>query len=709
MKKNSFLISVFFFIFLSSLVFGVAPVVIFYYWQKKIILEENHKTSSAYISMVKKTIEAFLSKLLHQTQAAAQTLSVGNDFLKHHNILSTHMIGLMDNFPVIDGFSITLMDGWTMEILTLTQKESMNSYGATYRAIIDNKNAEKTKTYEFFYDSEGRLKEADSYVTLNSKNNLIQTHLSSFQFLNTAQAKNLYKNIKENTIPQWSSPVLFAAETPYLLLASPIKNKQNHLLGAIFAHINFYDFVNYTKDLLSNNYPDLKIFIFNKLGEIIFRFNLDRIFIENTEGKEVVKKIDQINDPSIRNAYKIYLDNDRPCKFSVKGTGLADDYSFFKIDTNIKSKWTLVVGGASSNIHKKLAVIFWQMFFLSTILFIVIFMGLLLIFNFVYKTLKKISDALRSCAEGKHADLNLPMYLKTLKIRLTYVNRGLITLYKLIPASFISNVFGQDDPALISERKALSILILTLNNFSEIEKGLVPQELAKYISVYFKEFNQIIQRNQGNIEQNFSGAMQVSFSEENFEKLSCEAALSCIDCLNTTINSDFKSAGLPAANFYIGIASGAGITGYIGDETKLQYAVLGNCVIKAKKISSLCEFYGAQILINDAIYEKVQKEFIVRPVDNICFRNYVFAVYELLGRYDENPLGVNLGYQAVKTQQAWEQYCKKNWDKSKKLYSEILNEFPNDKVAQFFVKRCTKFIENPPPESWDGVFVITDF
>jgi len=43
---------------------------------------------------------------------------------------------------------------------------------------------------------------------------------------------------------------------------------------------------------------------------------------------------------------------------------------------------------------------------------------------------------------------------------------------------------------------------------------------------------------------------------------------------------------------------------------------------------------------------------------------------------------------------------------AKDLFSKALELDPKDGPSKVYVKRCAHYIENPPPEDWDGVFVM---
>jgi tetratricopeptide (TPR) repeat protein len=63
--------------------------------------------------------------------------------------------------------------------------------------------------------------------------------------------------------------------------------------------------------------------------------------------------------------------------------------------------------------------------------------------------------------------------------------------------------------------------------------------------------------------------------------------------------------------------------------------------------------------------------------------------------------------------QLLEQYNKALALYKQRKFQEALEEFkkalqivPDDGPSQLYVERCLEYIKNPPPEDWDGVFVM---
>ena len=46
------------------------------------------------------------------------------------------------------------------------------------------------------------------------------------------------------------------------------------------------------------------------------------------------------------------------------------------------------------------------------------------------------------------------------------------------------------------------------------------------------------------------------------------------------------------------------------------------------------------------------------------------------------------------------------FDKAKNCFAEALKVDPDDGPSKVYFARCKHYIENPPPEDWDGVFVM---
>jgi hypothetical protein len=57
--------------------------------------------------------------------------------------------------------------------------------------------------------------------------------------------------------------------------------------------------------------------------------------------------------------------------------------------------------------------------------------------------------------------------------------------------------------------------------------------------------------------------------------------------------------------------------------------------------------------------------------------------------------------------EARKHYKLMEFDKAKDLFAKALRVDPDDGPCKVYYARCKHYVENPPPEDWDGVFVMT--
>lgn len=48
-----------------------------------------------------------------------------------------------------------------------------------------------------------------------------------------------------------------------------------------------------------------------------------------------------------------------------------------------------------------------------------------------------------------------------------------------------------------------------------------------------------------------------------------------------------------------------------------------------------------------------------------------------------------------------------DFGEAQKFFAQALKVNPEDGPSKVYYARCKHYIENPPPEDWDGVFVMT--
>ncbi len=139
------------------------------------------------------------------------------------------------------------------------------------------------------------------------------------------------------------------------------------------------------------------------------------------------------------------------------------------------------------------------------------------------------------------------------------------------------------------EQRQAAAMFIDLRGFTTMASTLPPRELIDVLRRYQGIAVPIIQRHQGSITTYLGDGIMVTFGALKASDSFCADALRCAGELLQAL-SDWQSqraaAGLPAPGVGIGVDSGTVTCGVIGDEGRLEYAVIGDPVNRAAKLQN---------------------------------------------------------------------------------------------------------------------------
>ncbi|MBU0561018.1 MAG: adenylate/guanylate cyclase domain-containing protein [Bacteroidetes bacterium] len=289
------------------------------------------------------------------------------------------------------------------------------------------------------------------------------------------------------------------------------------------------------------------------------------------------------------------------------------------------------------------------------------------------------------------------------------VIKGMFSQY--VSGALVDELIADPDKLQLGgESKRLTILFSDIAGFSTFSEKMTPQELVSNMNEYLSEMTQIVLDDQGTLDKYVGDAVMAFWGApiplENHAYLACKAALE-MRMKVEKLKEIWHERGIPPIEVRIGINTGEVVVGNVGGVQRFDYTVMGDTVNLASRLEGANKQYGTYLMISETTYEDVKEHFLVRELDNITVkgRTKPTVVYQLLG-YKSDPF-TQAQYDSLQNYfTGLNLFKQKKFAEAKPLFITSLEDLPDDGPSKVYLDRCEIYCQNPPPEDWDGVFIM---
>jgi adenylate cyclase len=285
------------------------------------------------------------------------------------------------------------------------------------------------------------------------------------------------------------------------------------------------------------------------------------------------------------------------------------------------------------------------------------------------------------------------------------------TLARYMTKEIADQLLDAEAAELGGQIKELSILFSDIRNFTTISERLGPQETVAMLNDYFTSMVDIVFHHGGILDKFIGDAMLGVFgapfsSGEDADR----AVATAIDMMKALkqFNANRMLKNQEVINIGVGIATDNVLVGNIGSMKRMDYTVIGDGVNLASRLEGATKFYHSDILISEKTCDQLKYRYFIREVDLIRVKGKLrpVKVFEVLDHHDKQSFP-NLSAVIDLTHHGIDLYRQRNWHEAMEVFESAIRLNRKDELCKMYVCRCHYFIDNPPDENWDGVWVMT--
>jgi adenylate cyclase len=274
----------------------------------------------------------------------------------------------------------------------------------------------------------------------------------------------------------------------------------------------------------------------------------------------------------------------------------------------------------------------------------------------------------------------------------------------LSPAVIDQLILHPERLRLGGERRVLSIFFSDLEGFTTISERLDPEALTSLLNEYLSAMTDIIHEEAGTVDK-FEGDAIIAFwnaplAVSDHPLRVVRAALRCQEQL-AVLNPQFEKRAGRELRMRIGIHTGSAVVGNMGSASRFDYTMLGDSVNLAARLEGANKAFGTYVMISEATCQGIDTAFPVREIARLAVvgRREPIIVYE--------PMLPNI-YQRLKPMleifdQGLRLFYAGRFPDAEKEFATIADQDP---PAQRYLAKCRHYMASPP-ESWDGVWMLT--
>jgi adenylate cyclase len=286
------------------------------------------------------------------------------------------------------------------------------------------------------------------------------------------------------------------------------------------------------------------------------------------------------------------------------------------------------------------------------------------------------------------------------------------TMARYVAKEVVDRLLASGQDFLDGNSHVATVLFSDIRRFTTLAESMTPQETVTMLNDYFTSMVEVVFQHGGMLDKYIGDAIMAVFGTAISNAGDADNALTVATDMIRELdrfNQRRSSVGLEPIQIGVGIATGEVLAGSLGSRRRLEYTVIGDNVNLAARLEGANKHYGTTVLVAASTVDALKLPTVLRRLDlvQVKGKSQPTLAYESLAHYstDRYPRLAQLigAYEA-----GLDDYQRRDWTNAIRHFGDALDAAPSDKPSRIFIDRCRYYSDNPPPENWNGVWIMED-
>ncbi|PKL50815.1 MAG: hypothetical protein CVV42_02075 [Candidatus Riflebacteria bacterium HGW-Riflebacteria-2] len=271
-----------------------------------------------------------------------------------------------------------------------------------------------------------------------------------------------------------------------------------------------------------------------------------------------------------------------------------------------------------------------------------------------------------------------------------------------------------DNPDMVKpggEKVELTIFFSDVAGFTSISEALTPEELVVLLNEYLGAMTDLLFEYGGTLDKFIGDAVMAFWNfprkQDDHAVRGCLCALAMQRKINE-LQIGWAERGLPRVSARAGLNTANVVVGYMGSsKAQMNFTCMGDGVNLASRLEGANKEYGTALMVSDATFQRAKHVVVGRFLDFLAVKGKKepVKVHELVCEVGNEPPGWNELIELY--DRAIQLHLERKWDEAIATFEQILARWPDDGPSHTYIARCNEYKQAPPPEGWDGRYILT--